>query len=64
VDRLKTKAEDPNVSDASQIRAMELLGKTTGLFDEGTKIVVEHRSEEEIEKEINERLEMFFGAEA
>ena len=64
VDRLKTKAEDPNVSDASQIRALELLGKTTGLFDEGTKIIVEHRSEEEIEKEINERLEMFFGADA
>jgi hypothetical protein len=61
IDRLKTKAEDPKVSDASQIRAMELLGKTTGLFDEGTKIVVEHRSPEEIEKEINERLEMFFG---
>ena len=64
VDRLKQKADDPTVSDAAQIRALELLGKTTGLFDEGTKIIVEHRSPEEIEREINERLEMFFGADA
>ena len=49
---------------ATRVRALELLGKTGGLFDESTHVTFEHRSPEDVEKELLEKLNSLFGAEA
>jgi hypothetical protein len=46
------------------VRALELLGKTSGLFDESTHITFENRTPEDVEKELVEKLAMLFPVEA
>ena len=46
---------------SARVRALELLGKKGKLFDDSTHVTVEHRSPEEIEKELVEKLSIFFG---
>ena len=49
---------------ATRVRALELLGKTGGLFDESTHVTIEQRSPEDLERELVEKLGLLFGAEA
>ena len=49
---------------ATRVRALELLGKTSGLFDESTHITFENRTPEDVEKELIEKLALLFPAEA
>ena len=62
------KLQDEAINDrnpaATRVRALELLGKTGGLFDESTHVTFEHRSPEDVEKELMEKLGILFGAEA
>ena len=56
VDRLREEATDTDNAAPARIRALELLGKTTGMFTGSTAVAVEPRSAEEIEKEIQAKL--------
>jgi hypothetical protein len=39
------------------VRALEILAKTEKLFDDSTNVTVVHRSAEDVEKELREKLE-------
>jgi len=39
------------------VRALEILAKTEKLFDDSTNVTVVHRSAEDVEKELAERLQ-------
>ena len=58
VDRLGGEATDMDNTASARIRALELLGKTTGMFTGSiaAAVAVEPRSAEEIEKEIQAKL--------
>ena len=49
---------------SSRIRALELLGKTGGLFDDSTHVTFEQRDAEDIEKELMEKLAGFMVLDA
>jgi hypothetical protein len=46
------------------VRALELLGKSGGLFDDSTYVTIEHRSPEDVEEELMEKLGVLFAIEA
>lgn len=56
IQRLQDEAVSEKNPPATRVRALELLGKTGGLFDESTHVTFEHRSPEDIEKELLEKL--------
>lgn len=56
IQRLQDEAMSEKNPPATRVRALELLGKTGGLFDESTHVTFEHRSPEDIEKELLEKL--------
>jgi ribosomal protein S17E len=62
--RLQGEAENNKNPAATRVRALELLGKTSGLFDESTHITFENRTPEDVEKELVEKLAVLFPAEA
>jgi len=64
VQKLQDEAMNDRNPAATRVRALELLGKTGGLFDESTHVTFEHRSPEDVEMELMEKLGMLFGAEA
>jgi len=64
VQRLQDEATDDRNPGATRVRALELLGKVGGLFDESTHVTVEHRSPEDVEKELMEKLGTLFAIEA
>ena len=64
VQKLQDEAMNDRNPAATRVRALELLGKTGGLFDDSTHITFEHRSPEDVEIELMEKLGMLFGAEA
>lgn len=64
VQKLQDEAMNDRNPAATRVRALELLGKTGGLFDESTHVTFEHRSPEDVEIELMEKLGMLFGAEA
>lgn len=62
--RLQGEAENNKNPAATRVRALELLGKTSGLFDESTHITFENRTPEDVEKELVEKLAVLFPVEA
>ena len=59
---LKKEAMDDTNPPSTRVRALELLGKAEGAFDDTTKMVVEHRSPEDIESELEKRLSRLFDS--
>jgi hypothetical protein len=64
LERLQDEARNDRNPAATRVRALELLGKTSGLFDESTHITFENRTPEDVEKELIEKLAVLFPAEA
>ena len=64
VQRLQDEAQNDKNPAATRVRALELLGKTSGLFDELTHITFENRTPEDVEKELLEKLAVLFPIEA
>jgi hypothetical protein len=62
VQKLQDEAVEEGNSPANRIRALELLGKAGGLFDESTHVTFENRSSEDLEKELMEKLAMWSSA--
>jgi hypothetical protein len=60
VERLQEEALKDDNPAATRVRALELLGKTGGLFDDSTHVTFEHRSPEDVEKELMEKLGVLF----
>ena len=56
----KLKAE-ASAEDSVRVRALEILAKTEKLFSDSTTVTVEHRTSDEIEKELKEKLESILG---
>jgi hypothetical protein len=61
LERLKSEAMDDSNPPSTRVRALELLGKSEGVFDESSKVVVEHRNPDEIERELRDRLSGLFA---
>ena len=64
IQRLQDEAVCEKNPPGTRVRALELLGKTGGLFDESTHVTFEHRSPEDIEKELLEKLGLIVSLEA
>ena len=64
IQRLQDEAVSEKNPPATRVRALELLGKTGGLFDESTHVTFEHRSPEDIEKELLEKLGLVVSLDA
>ena len=60
MERLREEADNDNNSAASRIRALELYGKASKMFDETVKVEVNNRSAAEVEKELEDRLAAIF----
>ena len=46
---------------SDKLRALEILAKIKGLFDESAEVTIEHRSSAEVRKELEEKLTALFG---
>jgi len=57
LDKLRVEAEDEDNNPSVRVRALEILAKTEKLFDDSTNVTVVHRSAEEVEKELQARLQ-------
>ena len=57
LDKLRIEASDEDNNPSVRVRALEILAKTEKLFDDSTNVTVVHRSAEDVEKELKERLE-------
>ena len=64
LEKLQDEAQNDNNPAATRVRALELLGKTSGLFDESTHITFENRTPEDVEKELVEKLSVLFPIKA
>tara|TARA_R110002020_G_scaffold31298_2_gene97775 strand:- start:840 stop:1277 length:438 start_codon:yes stop_codon:yes gene_type:complete len=64
IEQLQDEALNARNPAASRIRALELLGKRMGFFDDSTQVTVKHQSPEEIEKELIEKLGELLSIEA
>jgi hypothetical protein len=64
IERLQDEALNDRNPPATRVRALELLGKTGGLFDESTHVTFEQRSPEDVEKELMEKLGVVLKLEA
>lgn len=63
LERLVDEAMNDSNPPSTRVRALELLGKSEGVFEENTRLTVEHRKPEDVERELKQRLEEMFGAE-
>lgn len=63
-ERLKAEALSDDNPASTRVRALELLGKSAGLFDESTTLIVENRTPQDIEDELRDKLGAIFGYEA
>jgi len=63
-ERLKAEAVSDDNPASTRVRALELLGKSAGLFDESTTVIVENRSPQDIEAELRDKLGAIFGYDA
>ena len=61
LERLKEEALDLENPASTRVRALELLGKGAGLFDSTQTVVVENRTPDQIEAELNEKLALLFN---
>jgi len=57
LDKLRAEASCDENNPSVRVRALEILAKTEKLFDDSTNVTVVHRSAEEIEKELQARLQ-------
>ena len=57
LDKLRAEASDDENNPSVRVRALEILAKTEKLFDDSTNVTVVHRSAEEVEKELQARLQ-------
>ena len=57
LDKLRAEASCDENNPSVRVRALEILAKTENLFDDSTNVTVVHRSAEDVEKELRERLE-------
>ena len=57
LDKLRTEASDDENNASGRVRALEILAKTEKLFDDSTNVTVVHRSAEEVERELQARLQ-------
>ena len=57
LDKLRTEASDEENNASVRVRALEILAKTEKLFDDSTNVTVVHRSAEEVERELQARLQ-------
>ena len=64
LERLQDEAQNDGNPAATRVRALELLGKTSGWFDESTHITFENRTPEDVEKELVEKLAVLFPVKA
>ena len=64
IEQLQDEASNSRNPAASRIRALELLGKKMGFFEESTLVTVKNQSPEEIEKELMEKLGALLSVEA
>ena len=63
-ERLKAEALSDENPASTRVRALELLGKSAGLFDESTTLTIENRTPQDIETELRNKLGAIFGYEA
>ena len=63
-ERLKAEALSDENPASTRVRALELLGKSAGLFDESTTLTIENRTPQDIETELRNKLGAIFGDEA
>lgn len=61
IERLQSEAMNESNPPSTRVRALELLGKSEGVFEESSRVVVEHRNPEDIEKELQDRLAGLFA---
>jgi len=61
VERLRDKVQDEEATAAVQVRALEVLARIEGMFDESTKVTVTHRTPEEVRLELKSKLREYFG---
>ena len=64
IEQLQDEAANDRNPAASRIRALELLGKKMGFFEDSTLVTVKNQSPEEIEKELMEKLGAILSIEA
>ena len=57
LDKLRAEASDDENNPSVRVRALEILAKTEKLFDDSTNVTVVHRSAEEVERELQARLQ-------
>ena len=57
LDKLRAEASCDENNPSVRVRALEILAKTEKLFDDSTNVTVVHRSVEDVEKELREKLE-------
>ena len=53
--------KDDDARDSDKLRALEILSKLKGLYEETTEAAIEHRSSEELKAELKEKLSKFLG---
>ena len=58
---MKEEADSSTNAASVRVRALEILAKTENLFSDSTTVTVQHRSSEEVEKELKKKLEDLFG---
>jgi hypothetical protein len=63
-ERLKAEALSDDNPASTRVRALELLGKSAGLFDESATLTIENRTPQDIEDELRNKLGAIFGHEA
>jgi len=61
LERLRDEALDLENPASTRVRALELLGKSSGLFDDSTTVTIESRTPEQIELELQDKLAALFG---
>ena len=61
ITKLRQEADDSSNAPSVRVRALEILAKTENLFSDSTTVTVQHRTSEEIEKELKEKLADLFG---
>jgi len=62
IQKLRAEAVDDTNSPSNRIRALELLGKAGGLFEESTHVTFENKSSDDLEKELMDKLAMWSSA--
>jgi hypothetical protein len=54
--------KDDEARHSDKLRALEILAKIRGLYEDSSEDVVEHRSSEDIKKELKQKLSEYLGA--